>query len=224
MRIIDSRKSPDPDQTEKLRDRIEKDGVLICLDRAKAFLGKYSPRSPQELMVNLVDGKLGEGTVKGTQIELQMPNQADAISQLQASLKPNFGEISAQIANELALAIASSTILHEGVHAILDSTPASQLAVDFERVSKLSNTNGEVVTLLDEGIAYAVQSHLAKEVKPIGGLAPRVNEQDSPKVKKRKALGEKLKSKVREYMKANREIDDEFLSFASQAMKEVGIS
>lgn len=224
LKVVDSRKSPDAGQTEKLGDQIEKDAILGSLKEAKAFLGKYSTKSPQELMVNIVDGKLGEGTVRETQIDIQMPSQADAVSQLQTSLEPNFGEVSVQVAGELALATATSTILHEGVHGILDSTPTSQLAADYERVSGLPNTDGEVVTLLDEGITYAIQGRFAREVEPIGSLAPRISEQDSLEVKKRKALGEKLKPKVVEYMEASQTIDDKFLAFASQAIKEVEIS
>lgn len=221
LKVVDSRKSPDAGQTEKLRGQIEKDDILGSLEEAKAFLGKYSTRSPQELVVNIVDGKLGEATVRGTQIEIQMPHQVDAVSHLKSALKPTFGEISEQVADELVFALATSTILHEGVHAILDSTPSSQLAADYERVSGTPNTDGKVVTPLDEGIAYAIQGRFAGEVEPIGSLAPRINEQDSPEIKKRKALGEKLKPKIIEYMEAGQAIDDRFLAFAAQAIKEI---
>jgi hypothetical protein len=221
LMVIDSRNSPDPVQAEKLSNQIEADGILGLLEEIKSFLGKYSTRSPQELSVNIVDGKLGEGTIRGIQIDIQMPAHTIAIKQLQESLKPSFGEISTEVAGTLALAIATSTILHEGVHGILDSTPNSQLAADYERVSGTENTDGFVVTLLDEGITYAIQGRYARTIEPIGSLAPRINDQEDPDVKRRKALGEKLKPKVDEYMKAGREIDDDFLAFTSQAIKEV---
>ena len=221
LEIRDSRKSLDSEQAKNLGKQIESDGILLSLEEVKAFLGKYSSRSPQELSVNIVDGKLGEGTIREAQIDIQMPGQAEAVSQLQRSLEPSFGEVSEEVAGELALALATSTILHEGVHGILDSTPISQLATDYERVSKTPNTNGRVVTLLDEGIAYAIQGRYARKAEPIGSLTPRTNEQDSPEVKRRKALGEKLKPKVIEYMKASQTIDDKFLAFAAQVIKEV---
>ena len=221
LEVVDSRKLPDPKQAENLSAQIESDDVLSSLEEAKTFLGKYSTRSPQELSVNIIDGTLGEGAIKGSQIDIQMPAQADAISQLKKFLKPSFGEISEEVADKLTLALTTSTILHEGVHGILDSTPTSQLAIDYEKASEAPNTGGEVVTLLDEGIAYAIQSRYARKVEPIGSLAPRTNEQDSPAVKRRKALGKKLEPKVGEYIEAGKEIDDEFLVFASQAIKEV---
>ncbi|MBU0708950.1 hypothetical protein KJ596_04370 [Patescibacteria group bacterium] len=219
IEVTDSRKSPDANQAENISEQIETDSIIDSLQDAKNFLGKYSTKSPQELSVKIVEGILGEGTVKGTQIEIQMPSQTEAIRGLQESLEPNFGEVSEQESDELVLASATSTVLHEGVHGILDSTPTSQLAVDYERVSGTPNTNEDVVALLGEGIAYAIQGCYAREVQPIGSLAPRINEQDSPEVKKRKALGEKLKPKVNEYIDAGKEIDDEFLAFASQQIK-----
>ncbi len=216
IEVADSRKSPDVNQAKNISKQIETDGIVDSLQDAKKFLGKYSTKSPQELSVNIVGGNLGEGTVKGTQIEIQMPSQIDAIRGIRKSLEPLFSDMSEQAAEELVLALATSTVLHEGVHGILDSTPSSKLADDYERVSETQNTNGEVVTLLDEGITYAIQGRYAREVQPLGSLAPRINEQDNPLVKKRKALGEKLKPKVNEYIDAGKEIDDEFLAFASQ--------
>lgn len=221
LEVTDSRKSPDPEQAKNLSDQIEADGIIGSLEETKAFLGKYSTRSPQELSVNIVDGRLGEGTIRGTQIDILMPAHTEAITQLQESLEQDFGEISAEVASELVLALATSTILHEGVHGILDSTPTSQLATDYEIVSRTENTDGVIVTLLDEGITYAIQGRYAREVKPIGSLAPRINDQEASVVKRRKALGEKLKPKVVEYMEAGRAIDNDFLAFASQMIKEV---
>lgn len=221
LEVTDSRESKDSSQAKNLSEQIKKEKVIDSLQSVKKILGKYSTKSPQELSVNIVGGNLGEGTVKGSQIEIQLPKQTEAVHGLQKSLEPHFGEISEQNAEELILALATSTILHEGVHGILNSTPSSELATDYERVSETPNTKGEVVTLLDEGITYAIQDHYAREVQPIGSLAPRINEQDSPLVKKRKALGERLKPKVVEYIEAGKEIDDMFLAFASQQIKEI---
>lgn len=221
LEISDSRQFPDSEQIKGLGRQIETDGVIKSLGEVKAFFHRYSSRSPQELSINVVDGVLGEGTIKGNQIHIQLPTRAETISQLQKSLEPNFGETTEEVAGHLAFALATSTVLHEGVHGILDSTPTSQLAIDFERVSGIQNTGGEVVTLLDEGIAYAIQSRYAKEVEPIGILVPRISDQEDPSVKKRKALGEKLKPKVDEYIESDRKIDDDFLVFSSQAIKEV---
>jgi hypothetical protein len=222
IEVTDSRKSPDANQAKNISEQIKTDSIIDSLQDSKKFLGKYSTKSPQELTINIVDGNLGEGTVKGTQIEIQMPSQTDAIRGIQKSLEPLFSDMSEQAAGELVLALATSTILHEGVHGIFDSTPSSKLAADYERVSETKNTNGEVVTLLDEGITYAIQGRYAREVQPLGSLAPRINEQDNPLVKKRKALGEKLKPKVNEYIDTGKEIDDEFLAFASQQIKGLG--
>jgi len=149
-----------------------------------------------------------------------MPRQAQAIVPLQKFLEPDFGVISGEEAGNLVFALAISTVFHEGVHGILGSTPTSQLSIDFERVSGRQNTSGEIVTLLDEDLTYAIQGHYAQMVEPVESLTSRISDQEYPVVKIRKALGEKLRPKIVKYMKAGKSIDDDFKAFASQAIKE----
>lgn len=121
--------------------------------------------------------------------------------------------------SELVMALSSSTILHEGVHGLLDSKPGSKFAQDLERVSGLKDESGSKATLLDEGIAYAIQGVYAPSVEPLGSLSPIPRDDERGEVKMRKELGVRLRPKIEEYLKTNRQMDDELLAFASEQLK-----
>lgn len=225
LQVIDSRKEPNAGQQFALTERLKVDEVGRNLRDAKRLLGTYSTTELKELSVNIIEGKIGEGTIKGTTIEVQMPQAEESIREMEEMLKSLLDGISPEDRNakckEIFLALTSSTILHEAVHGLLDSKPGSRFANDFERASGLENTEGKISTLLDEGIAYVIQGMNAKKVEPLGSLAPMAKNSDSLDVKQRKILGEKLKPKVAEYIQQERTVDNEFFLFASDALKEV---
>lgn len=225
LRVIDSRKEPNAGQQFALTERLKADEVGRNLRNVKRFFGGYSTTEPKELSVSIIEGKIGEGTIGGTTIEIQMPQTEEAIPKLEELLKPLLDGISPEARSEkckeILFALTSSTILHEAVHGLLDSKPGSRFASDFERVSGLENVEGKISTLLDEGIAYAIQGMNAKKVEPLGSLAPMAKNSDSLDVKQRKILGEKLKPKVAEYIQQGKVIDDEFFSFAANAVRKV---
>jgi len=88
----------------------------------------------------------------------------------------------------LSTALTASTALHEGVHGLLDSRPGSKFVSEFEAVTGFPNEQGRASSLLDEGIAYAVQGIYAPDVEPIGSLAPVARETDQREVRQRKLL------------------------------------
>ena len=124
-------------------------------------------------------------------------------------------------AEELAIALTASMVLHEGVHGLLDSRPNSQFAPDLETTTGLSNKGGKASTLLDEGIAYAVQGIYAPDFEPIGSLAPKARADDDKLVGQRKKLGEKLRPLVEEYIKEERRIDPNFFHTVKSLLEDI---
>lgn len=225
MRVDDARQSKDAAQQFALSERLRSDNVDLALVQAHKFLGGYGGINPQELSIQLVDGKIGEGTIKGKVIEIQQPGREQAISETRGFIEPLLlkdikDENIDKVAEELATALAVSTALHEGVHGMLDSRPGSKFASDFEAVTGFPNEQGKASTLLDEGIAYAIQGIYAPDVEPIGSLAPVARETDEREVRQRKVLGEKLKPMVQEYLDESKSIDADFFDRAEQLIVE----
>ncbi len=232
--ISDSRKEKDSGQQLAISERFKKDKVDLALNKTKQFLGKYSSVKLQELSVNLIDGKIGEGQLirnKDTNspiIELQLPTGENANTEIDLSLGTllsNLGrDEKKEKCKEISEALVVSTILHEGVHGLLVSRPDSQFAQDLEAVMEFPNENGKTSTLLDEGIAYAIQGIYAPNIKPLGSLAPVTKDTDEKIVQQRKILGEKLRPIVKDYIDSGISIDDNFFETAKNAIIEVTTS
>jgi len=225
MRVDDVRQNKDASQQFALSERLKADGVDTALTQTRSFLGEYCINNPQELSIQLVDGKIGEGTIKGTVIELQLPGREQTISEtsvfIEPLLKDVWNEDKDKVAEELSIALAVSTVLHEGIHGMLDSRPGSKFASDFEATTGFPNEQGRASTLLDEGIAYAVQGTYAPDIEPIGSLAPVARDTDEREVRQRKLLGEKLRPVVQEYLNKGKSIDADFFERAKQAMVQI---
>ncbi len=225
MRIYDVRQISDASQQLTLSKKLQVDKIDAALVQTCIFLGRYSGNKPQDFSIQLVDGKIGEGTINGNVIEIQLPSRRQAISEVRALIEPllkNYGdEEKDKVAEELVMAATASTVLHEGVHGLLDSRPGSAFFVDFEAITGFPNKQGETSTLLDEGIAYAVQGIYAPNVELIGNVAPIVKETDERLVKWRKKLGEKLRPDVKEYMESKKSINTAFFEKAKQFIVEI---
>ena len=225
MRVDDARQNKDASQQFALSERLKADNVDIALSQAHKFLGEYGGCHHQDLSVQLVDGKIGEGTIKGTVIELQLPGREQAISETRGFIEPLLKDVKEEdkdkVVGGLAIALTASTALHEGVHGLLDSRPGSKFSSDFEAVTGFPNEQGRASTLLDEGIAYAIQGIYAPDVEPIGSIAPAAKKADERSVKQRKTLGEKLRPTVKEYIDSGRSIDTNFFEIAKGAMIDV---
>jgi hypothetical protein len=225
LKFEDKRIFPDELQVTFLAQRFQTDNIAQGLEDAHKLLGSYSQISPEELTIHLIDGSVGEGTIKGRVIEIQLPAQTEAVVQMKGFVEQQLqGETDEKInsvAQELGYAIVASTTLHEGVHGLLDSKPGSQFAKDFERVSGETNEQGKLSTLLDEGVAYAVQGVYAPELQAIGSLKPVAREDEPANVTQRKLLGERLRPTVQAYIEQGRTIDDEFFATATQLMRQL---
>lgn len=225
MSIKDVRDVKDASQQFALSERLKKDNVDVSLVQTHKFLGEYSGNNPQDFSVQLVDGKIGEGTIKGNVIEIQQPGREQAILETRSFIEPLLKDVKVgdkdKVAEELATALTASTVLHEGVHGMLDSKPGSKFASDFEAVTGFLNEQGRASTLLDEGIAYAIQGIYAPEIEPIGSLAPVARYTDERAIRQRKLLGEKLKPLVKEYIDDGKSIDTEFFKKAGQFVIEI---
>lgn len=223
--ITDSRDKPEPAQQFALAEQLKSDKTVEVLTTAHRLLGSYSAVTPKDITVKIVDGVVGEGTARGTVVEIQMPNTERGIEQLEGQLGSLLEAVPQadrrEKCQEILLSLISSTILHEGLHTLINSRPESKLATDFERISGLENTQGVISTLLDEGLTYAIQGIYAGEVEPLGNLTPRVRDSDNPDLRRRKILGEKLRPKVKEYLDEKRTLDNEFLTFASGELKDI---
>ncbi|MBU0708301.1 hypothetical protein KJ596_00955 [Patescibacteria group bacterium] len=220
-KITDQRKSLNSKQIQLLRKQLEKEKIYSKLQRIEAFLGKYSLALLCKLEIKVVDGKVGEGEVKDGVVLIQLPPTTKAIHQIKQSLRLYTGKLSDTKCEEIFWALTVSTILHEGVHMLLNSRPGSKLTNDFEKNSGIKNVEGKISTLLDEGFAYAIQGIYSKTIEPIGSLEPRPNKPDSKIVKIRKELGMYLNPKVKIYFQDNKEIDSNLLLFAAEQIKEL---
>lgn len=225
LHVTDNREKPDAGQQFALSERIKKDKVDIGLTIAGKFLGEYARIKPNELSVSIIDGKTGEGNNEGNLIKVQLTNSGTASPEMKSRLETMLSKVSEeekdQIAEEMVYTITASTILHEGTHGLLDSKPTSKFYLDLEKVSGVEDVQGKRATLVDEGIGYAIQAIFAPEVKAIGSIAPVPREGQELEVLKRKTLGEKLRSKVKEYIDSGKTVNDEFLQFANEQLREI---
>jgi len=222
LKIEDIRIDKDLSQQFALSERLKADNVDRTLVQAHKFLDGYSRCHPQEFSIQLVDGRIGEGTIKGKVIEIQLPDRERAISETKGFIEPLLDDTEDEnkdkIAEELVTALMVSTALHEGVHGMLDSRPGSKFASDFEAVTGFPNEQGRASTLLDEGIAYAIQGIYAPDIEPIGNISPVAKESDERLVRQRKTLGEKLRPMIKEYIDSGKSIDINFFEKAKDAM------
>ncbi len=223
MKIEDTRTNPDTFK-EALSAQLETEDISKKLTAISNFLGEFCETDPKDLSVRLVEGTFGEGTIKDTVAEIQIPNTRDLVDQtinnLESVIEKNTEEQKKEISKQLILAVTASTILHEATHGLLNSKPDSKFALKMEELSGIKNVGGYFSTLLDEGIAYAIQEIFAPEVEPVGSIAPRINEKDSDIVKMRKELGHELKPMVETYLNLGNKIDDEFLKEAIKQLQE----
>jgi hypothetical protein len=224
LQVEDGRKSKDVSQQFALSERLKTDKVDVALHQTHEFLGEYAANRPQDLSIKLVNGNIGEGTINGSIIELQLPGREQAALEtrgfVESLLKGAGDQDKNKIAGELAIALTASTALHEGVHGLLDSRPGSKFSSDFEAVTGFPNEQGRASTLLDEGIAYAIQGIFTPYIESIGSLAPNAREKDEREVRQRKVLGEKLKPVVQEYLDEGKSIDADFFERAKQSIVE----
>ncbi|MFZ3068883.1 MAG: hypothetical protein WA052_01020 [Microgenomates group bacterium] len=221
--IEDMRQDGDSVQVFLLTERLKTDEVDLALGKVKRLFGDYSPIETKDLSIKLTDGRVGEGQQIGNGvIEIQLPKDEEAINEMKLALGTALQGVEENEKDakcrEIINATCASTVLHEGVHGLLDSKPGSKFAQAFERISGLENEHGKDSTLLDEGIAYAVQGIFAPEIQPLGSFAPVVREGEREEVVNRKRLGEIIRPKVKEYLDFNKTIDDDFFNFAAQEM------
>lgn len=225
INIEDGRTIPNEIQKDKLSERLKTDKIDIVLGKVHNFLGEYTDAAPKNLSIELIDGVFGEGTIKETTVKLQMPSREKVILDTKEALEPMFknktNEEKDESAEQLVMAVASSTVLHEGVHGLLDSKPGSKFSSELAKAFGVDNDEEKISTFLDEGIAYAIQEIYAPDVPPIGNLAPRVNERDREIVKQRKELGKRLKPIIEYYLTSGKNIDREFFRAAANSISEV---
>lgn len=185
------------------------------MHQVKKLFGEFSPIEPQELSVAMVEGNIGNGTTQGKVIEVQMPQTLQALQKLKEMLGEILDELKDEQLKEFLMAISSSTVLHEGIHGLLDSKPGSRFHNTLAEISEVEDIKAERSTLLDEGLAYALQGIFSKSVEPVGSLEPQIKDSDDEILKKRKILGQKLRPKVEEYLSEGKALDKEFITFAS---------
>ena len=224
IEIQDERTNPDRFK-DALENELKIERFVSKLTKISNFFGEYGTANPNDLSVRLVDGKFGEGTIKGSTIEIQIPDTSGLVDETKTALgsliEKNTEEEKEEISKQLVLAVASSTILHEATHGLLDSKPDSKFATEMEEISGIENVEGKYSTLLDEGITYAIQELFAPEIEPVGSIAPRINEKDEEIVKLRKKLGQKIRPLIEPYLLNNNKMDDDFIKKSTQELKEI---
>lgn len=221
--IVDTREQLFPEQTEALHKRLTEDNVDVALLQTRRFLGGYARQEARDLAIKIIPGeKIGTGQVTDRLIDMEMPTPTQ-IEEMRQQPHPAFGVLASKEYNTIVMASVASTVLHEGVHGLLDSRPDSQFATDLERISSITNQYGQVATLLDEGLAYAIQGMHAPSIEPIGRLMPDANPTDSFIIQSRKVLGERLRPIIVEYMAQSKPLDSEFLAQAGEMLKQIDI-
>lgn len=226
MEVKDSRgEKADTIQEGELKAKLESDKVEEKLTQFEDFIGKYTKQKVSEgLEINIVYGPVGTGEVVEGILKVNLPNsdEIEAVSKDEKSKQ--FLDVlrdAGTTYEEVALASVSSTVLHESEHMIIDSRPDSELDKDFETNTGIENDEaGHILSLLDEGITYAFQMEKDSEselFKKLEGKKPQTEE--SYTIESRKKLGLALQPKVKEYLDGGKSIDDEFLKFAGELMK-----
>lgn len=220
-------------QEREFKNRLENDKVEEKLIQFENFLGPYTNQKVAEgLSVNLVRGPFGSGEVVNGVLSVNLPTNSEILAATNDPRAEPFLKVLTDAGTtykEIALISASSTTLHELEHTIIDSRPGSQLAIDFENAQPpeqkiVLDEGGHTLSLLDEGITYAFQLEKDSESELIQKLEDKKPQKDeSVTVKMRKELGEKLRPIVKEYVDGGKQLDGEFLKFASVEMKKLDI-
>lgn len=224
MEINDQRKEADPRLREALKDELLLMNFESTSDRIYRFFGNFSETDPSNIKIQIADGQFGTGEAKNSTIIVKAPDTNSLFYDILEKLQEGHFNVPEnkleETAGKLILSTMCSTILHESCHALLNSKPGSKFSEKLKELSG-SEYREEDSTLLDEGLAYAIQGFYAPEIEYIGSLKPRVNENDREIVKKRKILGEKMLPKVEEYIGKGKPLDDNFLLFSVQKMSEI---
>lgn len=220
LEIIDKRANQDVVQAYLLSERIKKDLIVANLREVKRLMGDYaSDVDPGDLEVDLMEGEFGSGTIKGKVVELCLPADSAVVESILPVVDVLFPETNINDkdtkAREVANAVLSSTVFHEGTHAMIDSKPGSKMSRDLE----IDDPDGETGTMIDEGITYALQGIYAKE----NYLIPDVKQDDRIEVQVRKRLGERLRPKIKEFIDGGKAIDKEFLQICLKELEQVKI-
>jgi hypothetical protein len=222
IKIIDSRQYPDKSQQEKLRQHLEQDQIACILTQIKKILGPYSSVSPEDISVEIVDGDISHGTIEGETVKLPLLGHQASIDLAKEKARMlGVDNLPEPQCEKAILTITASKILHEAVHGLLESRPGTRFLTDLEMISGVSDEQAERATLLDEGIAHAVQGLYAKSMEPFGYLGPQISLNDELIVQQRKKLGKKLEPIIKEYFNNSQPLDDRFLSVANQYLIEV---
>ncbi|MFZ3069135.1 MAG: hypothetical protein WA052_02345 [Microgenomates group bacterium] len=220
-------------QTAEFKTKLENDKVEEKLTQFENLVGKYTKQKVSEgFKINVVYGSAGNGEVVDGVLSVNLPTQNEIdIVQNDERAKPFLDVLTkaGTTYKEFSLALASSTTIHESEHMIIDSRPNSQLARDFESAQPLDqkiilDEAGHALSLLDEGITYAFQMEIdsgSELFQKLEGDKPPSEE--SFTISTRKRLGEILRPKLKEYIDNGNDIDGDFLKFAGEEMKKLGI-
>jgi len=224
LKVEDCRFQKDSIQDFFFAEKLKRDRVDLVLNETKKFLGNYSSIDPQKLMIKIIDGCAGEGAIKGSIIEIQLPSEEKAAVQLRHTIDDLFPNLledqRTNKINELALALSASTFLHEGTQGLLSGKYRSKFVQDFKKAYGSRDKKSIASALLVDGIAYAMQGIYTQDIGFFDKLAPCIRFCDKGgKIKTREALGVKLMPKIKEYIMVNRQLDVDFLIFASKQLK-----
>lgn len=229
MSMHDKRQIQDKKQIIGLHEAFQKHSVQEALGEIDNFLGNYSSGNLDVLEVHIVDGQLGNGQVlkgedqKGNVMELELPSPQSILE----DARENIGKMGINItetqlpsfAEEVGNAIVAQVAIHEGAHGLLDSTPNSQFAQDFEEILGIENEKGEIATLLDEGIAHAVGDIFAPRLDYDIPFESNEEHAQTEIQRQRIVLGKQLRPMIEKYLQEGKQIDKEFMKYAATEMR-----
>ena len=217
LEVIDRRENPDVVQSHLLSERIKTDRVVETLEDIKKMLGSYATDAVSaSIPIVLSDGQWGSGKYANGVLEVALPADQEVVELMKPfaeSLKIPGEEIE-NVAREVANAALSSTVLHEATHVLIDSRPGSILSRDLG----VEDPNGEISTMIDEGITYALQGIYAKETYLI---PDEKQDEGRQEVRFRKVLGVRIRPRVKELLDSNKIMDKEFLRYCLETLEQV---
>lgn len=233
--------------SEAVAKRIEEDGIEEKLKQFENFVKPFKNQKVEDgLRVSLVHGMPGDGEVFDgvLSVNIQSKAEMEGIDAKMATGEKmsdkeetnNFFEVlkgAGLTYTEATMDQVSSTTMHELEHEIINSRPDSELRKRFEEVTDIENDEGNyTMSFLDEGIVYAFQFlkdstnenfNKIMEENSKRSEEKKLKFKKDPQVAMREELGRKLQPKVEEYIGRGGSIDDAFLKFAGEKMKEIGI-
>jgi hypothetical protein len=154
--LTDERSEGSSVEVSKLSDEIARAQVGKWLREFQKGFNRYVI-NVEKIGICLIDGELGDGEVSGGKVCVALPEHEEMIGQTKKHLGVDSVQSSIEDIEKVAYTVATSVVLHESTHKLIESSPGSSLHAKLEELRDKEDSDAKYSTFVDELIVVAVQ-------------------------------------------------------------------